>query len=75
MIQNKYKVKKIKKITCIDCEEENKLKLSINRFKCNVCLRILCRKHYRLGLEGGKKYYNINNYSMCKYCNWFYNKN
>ena len=72
MIQNKYKVKKI--VNCIDCKEVKHLKLSINRFKCNVCCRILCKKHYQLGLEGGKKYYNINNYSMCNYCNWFYNK-
>ena len=53
MIQNKYKVRKV--IKCADCKVNNELKLSINRFKCNVCFSILCRKHYKLGLEGGKK--------------------
>ena len=71
MIRNKYKVRKV--IKCADCNDNNELKLSINRFKCNVCFSILCRKHYKLGLEGGKKYYNINNYSMCSICNNMYN--
>ena len=75
MNKNKYKVKPIKSIkTCIDCNQEKELKLSINRFKCNVCSRILCRKHYKLGLEGGRKYYNIKNYCMCKLCNYIHNK-
>ena len=71
MKKNKYKVRKI--IKCVDCEGINELKLSINRFKCNVCFNILCRKHYKLGLEGGRKYYDIHNYSMCKICNRMYN--
>ena len=71
MIKNKYKVRKV--IKCMDCKEHNVLKLSINRFKCNVCFRVLCRKHYKLGLEGGKKYYNIHNYCMCSICNYMYN--
>ena len=68
----KYKVKK--KFKCKDCEN-NEIKLSINRFKCNACRCILCRKHYKLGLIAGNKYYkDIHNYSMCILCDYMYNR-